>query len=405
MRILLVADGRSPITHGWIRMLKRSNHAVYLASSFPCAPIPEADELHVFPIALNAFSGSQVSTGTHTRQQNNAMRRLVGRFRSMLMSSRYWLGPLSLPFYRSRFEQLVSFIKPDLVHGLRIPFEGMLAGYTPASIPLLISIWGNDLTLHARGSTLMGLATRNTLRRAQGLLADAHRDIRLGLEWGFEPNAPTLVVPGAGGVDLAAIQKTRRDPGEFKSWLPPGRKMIINPRGFRPGSVRNDTFFKAIPLVIQKQPEVIFACAAMKGQPEAEEWLQKTGVADHVQLLPYLTQSSLWNLFKLAELTISVSVHDGTPNSLLEAMACGCFPIAGDIESIREWIEPGKNGLLVDPRDHQALADAILKALSNSGLRDEAMVINARIIKERAETRSIQREVDAFYTKFLGRVI
>ena len=43
-------------------------------------------------------------------------------------------------------------------------------------------------------------------------------------------------------------------------------------------------------------------------------------------------------------MTVSPSTHDGTPNTLLEGMACGSFPIVGDLESLREWIEPGLTG-------------------------------------------------------------
>jgi glycosyltransferase involved in cell wall biosynthesis len=35
------------------------------------------------------------------------------------------------------------------------------------------------------------------------------------------------------------------------------------------------------------------------------------------------------------------------------------FPVCGDLESIREWIDDGVNGFLVDPTDAQALAGAI----------------------------------------------
>ena len=35
-------------------------------------------------------------------------------------------------------------------------------------------------------------------------------------------------------------------------------------------------------------------------------------------------------------------MHDGTPNTLLEGMACGCLPVAGDLDSIREWLKPGQ---------------------------------------------------------------
>ena len=71
----------------------------------------------------------------------------------------------------------------------------MLAAYTPPEIPLAVSTWGNDLTYHGRGSPLMRSFTIRTLRRADGLLADAQRDLRLGRQWGFDPEKPVLEVP------------------------------------------------------------------------------------------------------------------------------------------------------------------------------------------------------------------
>ena len=38
-------------------------------------------------------------------------------------------------------------------------------------------------------------------------------------------------------------------------------------------------------------------------------------------------------LFRQAQVMLSITTHDGTPNTLLEGLASGCFPIAGDIES------------------------------------------------------------------------
>jgi glycosyltransferase involved in cell wall biosynthesis len=94
-------------------------------------------------------------------------------------------------------------------------------------------------------------------------------------------------------------------------------------------------------------------------------------------------------LFRRSQVAVSPSTHDGTPNTLLEAMACGCFPVAGDLESLREWITPGDNGLLVDPGDPRALADAILLALEQPDLRLRARERNLRLIAERAEYKKV----------------
>ena len=52
------------------------------------------------------------------------------------------------------------------------------------------------------------------------------------------------------------------------------------------------------------------------------------------------------------------------PKLLLEGIACGCFPIAGDLESILRWITPHENGLLCDPTEaRESIADAIVLAM------------------------------------------
>jgi glycosyltransferase involved in cell wall biosynthesis len=82
-------------------------------------------------------------------------------------------------------------------------------------------------------------------------------------------------------------------------------------------------------------------------------------------------------------------------------MACGCFPVAGDLESIREWITPGINGLLVDPSDPDSLAEAILSALDQPELRAKAGEQNRRIIAERADYSQNMPHAEAFYSRLL----
>jgi glycosyltransferase involved in cell wall biosynthesis len=80
-------------------------------------------------------------------------------------------------------------------------------------------------------------------------------------------------------------------------------------------------------------------------------------------------------------------------------MACGCFPIAGDLESIREWIRHGENGLLVDATSPEELAHAILKALENENLRREAAGLNHQLIMERAEYTRCMSQAREFYKR------
>jgi len=400
MHILLVADGRSPITQRWIQGLFTLRHEVTLVSTFPCQQLAGLKGFYTLPVAFGSLGGSQLSR--RGGETSGGVKKMVSGSRSLFLKGRYIFGPLTLPFYANRFQKIVRGASPDLVHALRIPFEGMLAASTPKEIPLLVSIWGNDLTLHAGGSPWMRSATQRTLQHASGLLADASRDIRLGQSWGFSPEKPSLVVPGGGGVDLVEMFQMRKEATEtLLTMLPAGVPLIINPRGFRPGSVQNDIFFRSIPFVLDRKPTVQFICTAMAGQTEAEGWVQRLKIGSNVRLLPFLPQAQLWSLFMRSDATVSVSSHDGTPNSLLEAMACGCFPIVGDIESLREWITPGVNGFLVEPGKAQNLAEAIIQLLDHPELRKSAAEINQRLIRERAETNLVRSQIQVFYQRFI----
>ncbi len=322
--------------------------------------------------------------------------------RDPLRILRYFFGPLSLSAYREQYLTRLDFIKPDLVHALRIPFEGMLASLTPASTPLLVSIWGNDLTLHARGSSLMIRHTRQTLGRINALLADTCRDIRLANEWGFSSEKPSLVVPGSGGLFLDEMQGLSTDARQpiFPDPLPDA-PIVVNPRGQRPGSLRQDVFFRAIPLVLEKVPQAIFVCPSLGADAASQKLVDRLGIASNTRLWPRLDQTTLWELLRQAQVFVSPSIHDGTPNSLLEAMACGCFPVVGNIESMREWIQSGENGLLVDATSPAELAQAIITALTSPSLRAEAKNKNASIIAARAEYGRCMATVEALYEDIL----
>ena len=258
--------------------------------------------------------------------------------------------------------------------------------------PLLVSVWGNDFTLHAQSTRFMKHYTYWTMQVADGLQADCQRDIRLGREWGLAPDKPTLVTPGNGGIRTDIFYPPEN---------PVDTPIIINPRGFRP-YVRNDMFFKAIPLVLETHPKAKFIFTLMAGEPQAEEWVKELGIRASVELLPPLRHSQMADIFRRAQIVASPSIHDGTPNTLLEGMACGCFPVAGDLESIREWITPNENGLLFDSNNPQSIADAIVAAIENNTLRTKAAAMNREIIATRAEYGQNMKKVEAFYEKVVG---
>jgi len=380
-------------------MIGSLDHQVVLLSTFPHKPILDIEGQFILPVGFSSIAGSQVKNKGQGKPSRVGI--FVALIRPLLMRIRAFLTPLLMPRYQARFLEYVKQVKPDIVHALRIPFEGMLAAALPKEIPLIVTIWGNDLSLHAKSSKLIDLRTRDVLDRADGLMADAACDIQLAMKMGLRESIPNIVVPGSGGLDLGAVCAAENNSSIDRYKIPVSVPLIINPRGFRPGSVHQDVFFQSIPFVLEEVPEAHFVCAGMRGQPQAEKWLRHYGINSNVSLLPFIPQEELWALYFNAEIYMSLSSHDGTPNSFLEAIACGCFPVVGNIASLREWIDHGKNGWLVEPRDARAAADAVISILRDKSLRERAAVVNQEIVADRADIQKVKAVIQNFYKQLI----
>ncbi len=394
--ILIIADGRSPTTIRWISMLRKMDLRVTLVSTYPILQESDAEQTFICPVAFSQVGRqNSVETGRPVHQINSLVHRIIQSFRPIFLRFRYYFAPMTLAKQGLILQRIIAEINPDVVHALRIPYEGMLAMYTPPEIPQIISVWGNDFTLHARATKKMANLTKQVMQRADGLMADTHRDIKLAHQMGFDRTKPALVVPGGGGINLTEIEKAKND-GLFPIENNLHAPVIINPRGIR-SYTQTDVFFKSLPAVLEKFPHAKIFCAAMKSSAEAEKWLTNLNLQNKITLLPQLPQKTLWSLFSQSDISISMTTHDGTPNTLLEAMACGSFPIAGDIESLREWITPGVNGLLVETGNPEALSQAIIFSLQHPQLFKTAAIENFNRIKEHAEIGAVQKSVYEFY--------
>ncbi len=377
MKILYVVDARSPIAANWIRHFAEDRgNEIYIASTFQCELDFPIKRLKLTPVAFSSVKKVSQRPGTAS-----------ARTLKLRTAIRQWFGPLTIRRAAQRLRGYIDEVKPDLIHAMRIPYEGMLAADAYMGIPLIVSIWGNDFTLHAPSTAMMSHYTRWTMQVADALHADCERDVRLAREWGLSVDKPHLVAPGNGGIRSAVFYPAEK---------PVDEPVIINPRGFR-SYVRNDSFFKAIPLVLAKHPNAKFVCALMAGDAQAVQWIRELEIGHAVELLKPLPHFEMADVFRRAQIVVSPSIHDGTPNTLLEGIACGCFPVAGDLESIREWITPNENGLLFDSYNPQSIADAIITAIENKNLRNKAAGLNQEIISARAEYKSNMLRAEEFY--------
>src|SRR5512147_1733541 len=116
MKILYVVDARSPIATNWIRHFAEHGNEIHIASTFQCELDFPIKSLELTPVAFSAVKKVSQRPGT-------ASARTVG----LRTAIRQWFGPLTIRRASQRLRRYIDEVKPDLIHAMRIPYEGMLA--------------------------------------------------------------------------------------------------------------------------------------------------------------------------------------------------------------------------------------------------------------------------------------
>lgn len=98
--------------------------------------------------------------------------------------------------------------------------------------------------------------------------------------------------------------------------------------------------------------------------------------------------SDIQNYYKKAKIIVSSSRFEGLGNALIESAFFDCIRVATPTAGALELLEDGKNGFISSDFSEQALAKAILKALS----ADESVLENTRAESEKFRLENIAKE-------------
>jgi glycosyltransferase involved in cell wall biosynthesis len=123
--------------------------------------------------------------------------------------------------------------------------------------------------------------------------------------------------------------------------------------------------------------------------PRVRETVRKLGLGDRVALPGYVPHGELPRLLRETSILLNPSNVDNAPISILEAFACAVPVVTTRVGGIPFIVEDGRTGLLVDPDDDAAMAEAALRLLERPEL--------AREIAENASREALRHAWPAVY--------
>ena len=263
--------------------------------------------------------------------------------------------------------------KPEIVHAM----ETQGAGYVmrrairkSISRPrVMLTIWGSDL-FWFRQFPRHKRKLKETLELVDDLALECNRDVAIAHDLGYEGRViPPF--PITGGYDVETLSR-------IASLVPPSKRKVILVKGHTRFVGRAELALEALEqardllsdykiIVYSADPKARRVSRKLSTQHSLDISLHRRGSLAHDQVI---------NLFSEARIYLGISLSDGLPNSLQEAMVLGAFPIQTNTSCADEWIVDGKSGFIVDPYNPELIVSALRKALENDALVDAAAEIN-----------------------------
>ena len=271
--------------------------------------------------------------------------------------------------------------QPDIVHHVTIKpvIYGTLASRL-AHVPAVVNaIPGMGFVFTQRGFTasvvrnLVNLLYRIALVHGNMRFIFQNReDLQNFVEHTVIPEQLTYLIRGS-GIDLNDFPFTPEPPGPVTFVL---LARMLSDKGIR-------EFVEAARRVRSSQPQWRFVLAGGvdPGNPSSltEAELEAWNAEGVVEWLGH--RSDVRAILAGAHVVCLPSYREGLPKSLLEASGIGRPMIASNVPGCREVVRDGITGLLVEPRDALALADAMLRLGRDPTLRARL----GRAARERAE--------------------
>jgi glycosyltransferase involved in cell wall biosynthesis len=184
-------------------------------------------------------------------------------------------------------------------------------------------------------------------------------------------------------------------------WLPHRAPVVGNVAALVPHKGQRH-LIEAAHLVVQQMPDVRFL---ILGEGELRDMLERHVRDHHLEKHVFLPgfRTDVLGCMKSFDLFVMSSVTEGLGTALLDAMACGTAIVATRTGGIPEVVEDGATGRLVPPRDHAAMAQAILALLRDDEQRRRMGEAGLARVQTRFSVERMVAETAAVYARVAGR--
>lgn len=289
--------------------------------------------------------------------------------------------------YAFYLKKCIDNINPDIVHTLETQHSAYLLHDAISIFKLtknfewIHSTWGIDM--HYFGDQPEHISKlKKVFSRVDAYCAEGNRDLKLAREFGFTKNE--FVFPSVGG--YYEINKFEDKPSE---------RNIILVKGYENEVRKGVNVLKGLEIlkdILHNYKIIVYSAT-----PKFVEYLEESAIKEITEVKKEMNHREMINLTSIALISITNNLSDGLPNSFIESMACGAFPVQSNTSMANEWIEHGKTGMLVAPNDIEEISNAIQYVLQNKHMINAAAEINRLKFEKAFNKKKIVKDMENLY--------
>ena len=282
----------------------------------------------------------------------------------------------------------------DFIHALEFQHAGYILLHAcrrqKPGPTIIVTNWGSDIYWFKRFPRHL-VRIKRLLQLADAYSSECYRDLRIARELGFA-GYELPVIPNAGGLPSYELSLRARE-------QPPSTRNIVLVKGYDRFVGLAQIALDAVELCADSLGAytIIVYSASERVQRRVDKIRNRHGLAI-CSTAPYeYSHGEMLELFLSARVYLGMSRSDGISTSLLEALACGAFPIQTTTSCADEWMIDGVSGSLLNSFDATEAAAALREAVENDTLVDTAAEINYSTIRDRADRGRIAALAAQYY--------
>ena len=302
-----------------------------------------------------------------------------------------------------RLVRLMRRERPDIVHThtAKAGALGRLAARL-AGVPVIVHTFHGSIFDGYFGPAVAGFfqwVERILATGTDAIVAVSERVAADLVERKIAPRNKVEVVPL--GLELGRFQDVEIWRGELRRelGLPLQAKLMGSVGRLVPIKDLNTLLHAMIELSATQPEAILLIVGDGPERPALEKQAQRLGLGSRVRFLGF--RDDLERIYADLDVAVNCSLNEGTPVSLIEAMASGVPVVATSVGGTPDLLEEGRLGTLVPPANSKALANGLAEILSRSESLPKGAMRARRRIHKRFGLERLLSDLDRLYLRLL----